>query len=234
MINYFGQGALALRNPAALKNPFYLLAPGGLLAPLVVLATAATVIASQATISGAFSVTQQAARLGYLPRVTTRHTSATERGQIYVPAVNWTMLVLVILVVLGFGSSGAIASAYGIAVSGTMVLTTALIAIVTLSRRKRANPLFLALLGLIGAAELVFFAANATKFADGGWFPHRLRARVVRGADHLEARRDRDRCAPGGEARAARSLRRRSAARTCRACPAPRSTSRPTPRRCPA
>jgi KUP system potassium uptake protein len=171
MLNYFGQGALALRNPAALRNPFYLLAPDALLGPMVVLATAATVIASQATISGAFSVTQQAARLGYLPRVTTRHTSATERGQIYVPPVNWTMLVLVILVVLGFGSSSAIASAYGIAVSGTMVLTTALIAIVTLSRRKRVNPLFLALLGLIGAAELVFFAANATKFADGGWFP---------------------------------------------------------------
>ncbi|HUJ85839.1 MAG TPA: potassium transporter Kup [Burkholderiales bacterium] len=171
MLNYFGQGALALRDPAALKNPFYLLAPDALLAPMVVLAAAATVIASQATISGAFSVTQQAARLGYLPRVTTRHTSATERGQIYVPPVNWSMLALVILVVLGFGSSGAIASAYGIAVSGTMVLTTGLIAIVTLARRKRANPLFLALLGLIGAAELVFFAANATKFADGGWFP---------------------------------------------------------------
>ena len=171
MVNYFGQGALALRSPAALKNPFYLLAPDALLAPMVVLAAAATVIASQATISGAFSVTQQAARLGYLPRVTTGHTSEAERGQIDVPPVNWTMLVLVVLVVLGFGSSGAIASAYGIAVSGTMVLTTALIAIVTLSRRKRANPLFLALLGLIGAAELVFFGANATKFADGGWFP---------------------------------------------------------------
>jgi len=171
MINYFGQGALVLRDPQALKNPFYLLAPEGLLAPLVLLATAATVIASQATISGAFSVTQQAARLGYLPRVTTRHTSATERGQIYVPPVNWTMLVLVVLVVLGFKSSSAIASAYGIAVSGTMVLTTALIAIVALSLPKRANPLFLALLGLIGVIELLFFAANAIKFADGGWFP---------------------------------------------------------------
>ncbi|MGA8049527.1 MAG: KUP/HAK/KT family potassium transporter, partial [Burkholderiales bacterium] len=171
MINYFGQGALVLRDPQALKNPFYLLAPEGLLAPLVLLATAATVIASQATISGAFSVTQQAARLGYLPRVTTRHTSATERGQVYVPPVNWTMLALVVLVVLGFKSSSAIASAYGIAVSGTMVLTTALIAIVALSLPKRANPLFLALLGLIGAVELLFFGANAIKFADGGWFP---------------------------------------------------------------
>ena len=171
MINYFGQGALALRDPAAMKNPFYLLAPQELLIPLVLLATVATVIASQATISGAFSVTQQATRLGYLPRIQTRHTSETERGQIYIPQVNWTMLVLVILLVLGFRTSSAIASAYGIAVSGTMVLTTALIAIVAVSLQKRPNPLFLAVLALIGMVELVFFAANATKIADGGWFP---------------------------------------------------------------
>jgi KUP system potassium uptake protein len=171
IINYFGQGALVLRDPAALKNPFYLLAPQELLVPLVLLATAATVIASQATITGAFSVTQQAARLGYLPRMPTRHTSATERGQIYVPPVNWTMLALVLLVVLGFKSSSAIANAYGIAVSGTMVLTTALIAIVAWSLPKRANPLFLLLLAAIGLVELLFFTANATKFADGGWFP---------------------------------------------------------------
>ncbi len=171
MINYFGQGALALRDPAAMKNPFYLLAPEELLMPLVLLATAATVIASQATISGAFSVTQQATRLGYLPRVPTRHTSETERGQIYIPQVNWTMLVLVILLVLGFKTSSAIASAYGIAVSGTMVLTTALIAVVAVSLPKRPNSLFLTVLALIGMVELVFFAANATKIADGGWFP---------------------------------------------------------------
>ena len=171
MINYFGQGALVLRDPAAMKNPFYLLAPDELLLPLVLLATVATVIASQATISGAFSVTQQATRLGYLPRIQTRHTSETERGQIYVPQVNWTMLVLVILLVLGFKNSSAIASAYGIAVSGTMVLTTALVAVVAVYRPKRPNPLFLAVLALIGSLELVFFAANATKIADGGWFP---------------------------------------------------------------
>ncbi len=171
MVNYFGQGALALRDPAAMKNPFYLLAPQELLLPLVALATMATVIASQATISGAFSVTQQATRLGYLPRVPTRHTSETERGQIYIPQVNWAMLVLVILLVLGFKTSSAIASAYGIAVSGTMVLTTALVAVVALSLSKRPNPIFFALLAAIGVAELVFFAANATKFADGGWFP---------------------------------------------------------------
>jgi KUP system potassium uptake protein len=171
LINYFGQGALVLRNPAALENPFYLLAPQELLMPLVLLATAATVIASQATISGAFSVTQQATRLGYLPHVQTRHTSETERGQIYVPQLNWTMLVLVILLVLAFKTSSAIAAAYGIAVSGTMVLTTALVAVVAVSLAKRPNPLFLALLALIGCMELVFFGANATKFADGGWFP---------------------------------------------------------------
>jgi KUP system potassium uptake protein len=171
MINYFGQGALALRDPAAMKNPFYLLAPQELLIPLVLLATLATVIASQATISGAFSVTHQATRLGYLPRLPTRHTSETERGQIYIAQVNWTMLVLVILLVLGFKTSSAIASAYGIAVSGTMVLTTALVAVVAVSLQKRPNPLFLAVLALIGMVELVFFAANATKIADGGWFP---------------------------------------------------------------
>ncbi|MGE5130216.1 MAG: potassium transporter Kup, partial [Sphingomonadaceae bacterium] len=171
ILNYFGQGALVLREPAALKNPFYFLAPAEFLPPLVLLATAATVIASQATISGAFSVTQQAARLGYLPRMPIRHTSATERGQIYVPPVNWTMLAMVLLVVLGFKSSSAIANAYGIAVSGTMVLTTALIAIVAWSLKKRGAPLFLALLAVIGLVELLFFTANATKFADGGWFP---------------------------------------------------------------
>jgi KUP system potassium uptake protein len=171
MINYFGQGALVLRDHAAIKNPFYLLAPQELLIPLVLLATAATVIASQATISGAFSVTQQATRLGYLPRVPTRHTSETERGQIYVPQLSWTMLILVILLVLGFRTSSAIASAYGIAVSGTMVLTTALIAVVAVSARKRPNPLFLLVLALVGSLELIFFAANTTKIADGGWFP---------------------------------------------------------------
>jgi len=171
MINYFGQGALVLRDPAALQNPFYLLAPQALLIPLVLLATAATVIASQATISGAFSITQQATRLGYLPRIPTRHTSATERGQIYIPQVNWIMLVLVVLVVLGFQNSGAVASAYGIAVSGTMVLTTSLIAIVLWSLPGRFKKAALAGLALIGIVELLFFVANGAKILEGGWFP---------------------------------------------------------------
>lgn len=171
MLNYFGQGALALRDPAAMKNPFYLLAPDALLLPLVALATAATVIASQATISGAFSITQQASRLGYLPRIPTRHTSERERGQIYIPQVNWLMLALVILLVLGFKSSSALASAYGIAVSGTMLLTTALIGIITLSLPGRPKPLLLVVLATVGVVELLFFVANSAKFVEGGWFP---------------------------------------------------------------
>jgi KUP system potassium uptake protein len=171
MINYIGQGALVLRDPAAIKNPFYLLAPAELLFPLVALATAATVIASQATISGAFSMTQQATRLGYLPRIPVRHTSESERGQIYIAHVNWAMLVLVVLLVLEFKSSSAIASAYGVAVSGTMVLTTVLTGVVAFMSRSRARPYLLAAIAAIGAMELLFFAANAMKFAEGGWFP---------------------------------------------------------------
>jgi KUP system potassium uptake protein len=171
MINYFGQGALALREPAAMKNPFYLLAPQEWTLPLVLLATAATVIASQATIAGAFSVTQQATRLGYLPRVPTRHTSESQPGQIYVPQLNWVMLVLVVLLVLEFKSSTALAAAYGIAVSGTMLLTTVLVGVVAWFARARLRVAFLALLATIGLVELMFFAANSLKFADGGWFP---------------------------------------------------------------
>jgi len=171
IVNYFGQGALLLRDPAAVRNPFYLLAPENLLMPLVLLATAATVIASQATISGAFSVTQQATRLGYLPRIPTRHTSETARGQIYISQINWAMLILVVLIVLGFKNSGALASAYGIAVSGTMVLTTALIGIVVWHLPRRGNPLLLAVLAIIGSVELIFFLANLIKIADGGWLP---------------------------------------------------------------
>jgi KUP system potassium uptake protein len=171
MINYFGQGALALRDPAAMKNPFYLLAPADWTLPLVLLATVATVIASQATISGAFSMTQQATRLGYLPRVPTRHTSEIHAGQIYIPQLNWLMLVLVVLLVIEFRTSTALAAAYGIAVSGTMLLTTVLIGVVAWSAAGRLKAPFLALLGAIGLVELLFFAANTVKFADGGWFP---------------------------------------------------------------
>ena len=171
MLNYLGQGALVLRSPEAVKNPFYLLAPPELLLPLVALATAATVIASQAVISGAFSVTQQASRLGYLPRIPVTHTSETERGQIYVGRLNWIMLVIVMLLVLGFGSSSNLAAAYGIAVSGTMVLTTSLIALVVYALGGAARVPVLAVLAVIGLVELAFLASNATKIVAGGWFP---------------------------------------------------------------
>ena len=171
MLNYLGQGALVLRDAGAAKNPFFLLAPDYLLLPLVGLATAATVIASQATISGAFSITQQASRLGYLPHIPTRHTSESERGQIYIPQINWAMLVIVVLLVLGFGSSSALAAAYGIAVSGTMLLSSALVGVVAYSLLRRARPLAIVGLLIVGGAELLFLASNTTKIADGGWFP---------------------------------------------------------------
>lgn len=171
MLNYFGQGALVLREPAAIANPFYLLAPDWLLMPLVALATAATVIASQATITGAYSMTLQASRLGYLPRVRVLHTSDTERGQIYIPTVNWLMLGAVIWLVLEFRSSGALAAAYGIAVSGTMIVTTLLAMYVTRMVRRRHRVPLLGALACFGVLECLFFASNMTKFLAGGWFP---------------------------------------------------------------
>jgi KUP system potassium uptake protein len=171
MLNYFGQGALMLRNPAAASNPFYLLLPGWALLPMIVLATAATVIASQAVISGAFSLTRSAIQLGLFPRSPVTHTSDEHAGQIYMPLVNWGLLLAVIAAVLGFHSSTSLAAAYGIAVTGTMVITTILALIV--ARRLWHWPR--ALVVLVGTVFLVvdvaFFAANALKVMHGGWFP---------------------------------------------------------------
>ncbi|MDD4979460.1 MAG: potassium transporter Kup [Gallionella sp.] len=171
LLNYFGQGALVLRSADAIQNPFYLLAPDWFLLPLVALATAATVIASQATISGAYSITLQAMRMGYLPRLFIQHTSDSQRGQIYIPAVNWMMLFGVIILVLEFGSSGALAGAYGIAVSCTMIITTLLTIFITFMMPGRKH--LLALLGLTVFAllEVMFFGSNLTKIASGGWMP---------------------------------------------------------------
>ncbi len=176
LINYFGQGALILRSGKAVENPFYLLAPDWFLLPLVVLATAATVIASQATITGAYSMTLQASRLGYLPRVRLLHTSETMRGQIYIPSVNWLMLIAVIVLVLTFGSSSGLAAAYGIAVSGTMIITTLLTAVVALRLPGRARTGILLSLALFGVLELLFFGSNLTKILHGGWLPLALGA----------------------------------------------------------
>jgi KUP system potassium uptake protein len=171
MINYFGQGALVMRMPEAASNPFYLLAPDWFVLPLVGLATAATVIASQATITGAYSMTLQASRLGYLPRIRVLHTSDTERGQIYVPTVNWLMLAAVLWLVIEFRSSGALAAAYGIAVSGTMIITTLLTLFVAVSLVTRFRLPLLASMGVFLCLELLFFTSNLSKLADGGWLP---------------------------------------------------------------
>ena len=178
VLNYFGQGALVLRSPVAIENPFYLLAPDWFLLPLVGLATLATVIASQATITGAYSMTLQAGRLGYLPRLRILHTSDTEKGQIYIPSVNWLMLVAVIVLVLQFRSSGALAAAYGIAVSGTMIITTLLTAFILLMAEGRIRVGLLAALALFGALELLFFSSNLTKLGEGGWMPMALGAAI--------------------------------------------------------
>ena len=197
MLTYFGQGALVLLDPQAVRNPFYLLAPESLLLPMVVLATAATVIASQATISGAFSATQQASRLNFLPRLRVLHTSDAEQGQIYIPVVNWLLLALVLTLVVGFRTSEALAAAYGIAVAGNLMLTSILMLIALpffgSGRLRVLWPLFLAFVLL----ELAFFAANAVKISTGGWFPLVLAAVVFvvlttwrRGMEILRLRKD--------------------------------------------
>ncbi len=170
-VNYAGQGALLLRVPAAAANPFYLSIPSALLLPAVALATAATIIASQAVISGAYSLTQQAIQLGFLPRVKIVHTSADERGQIYVPVVNWVLLAAVVFACLFFGNSSAMASAYGIAVTGTMLITTILTYFVV--RRSWGFPLWLSgsATAFFVAVDVMLLASCSIKFVEGGWFP---------------------------------------------------------------
>ncbi len=171
VLNYFGQGALLLGERAALANPFYLAFPGWALYPMVALATAATVIASQATISGAFSLTRQAIQLGYLPRMAVVHTSSKAAGQIYVPAMNWILLAVVAAAVAGFGSSSRLANAYGVAVMGTMLATTLLAFFVI--RHAWGLPLWLcvAATGAFAAVDLAFLGSALHKVLDGGWFP---------------------------------------------------------------
>ncbi|ROL70701.1 potassium transporter Kup [Pseudomonas vranovensis] len=171
VLNYFGQGALILGNPEAVRNPFYLLAPDWALLPMIALATLATIIASQAVISGAFSLTRQAIQLGYVPRMFIQHTSSQEQGQIYIGTVNWALMVGVVLLVIGFESSGALAAAYGVAVTGTMLITTLLSSAVVLLLWKA--PRWLALPLLLGflLVDSLYFAANAPKIFQGGAFP---------------------------------------------------------------
>jgi KUP system potassium uptake protein len=170
-LNYMGQGALLMSNPAALANPFYGMFPESWLIPAVVLATLATVIASQAVISGAYSMTKQAMQLGLLPRMQVQHTSAREAGQIYMPGVNWLLLAAVLLAVLGFGSSSALASAYGIAVTVTMLVTTVLTFFVVRHAWKYPLPVAIAATGVFLALDLLLVISCMLKFWQGGWFP---------------------------------------------------------------
>ena len=171
LLNYFGQGALLLHNADAIKNPFYLLAPEWALFPLILLATLSTVIASQAVITGAFSVSRQALQLGYLPRMHIQHTSESEQGQVYMPRVNWGLMLATMALVIGFGSSSKLAAAYGIAVTGDMVITTLLAAVVFREIWRWGKLKTGLLIGLFLVIDVAFFSANLLKVPDGGWVP---------------------------------------------------------------
>lgn len=171
LLNYFGQGALLIADPGAITNPFYSLAPSGVRVPLVILATMAAVIASQALISGAFSLTQQAIQLGYLPRMNVDHTSPREIGQVYLGAVNYVLMVTCLLVVLSFRASSALAAAYGVAVTTTMVITSILLYLVMRTRWGWSTLAAGGLTALFLIVDIAFFAANIIKVPEGGWFP---------------------------------------------------------------
>ena len=178
VLNYFGQGAIVLSDPSASANTFYALAPHWAHYPLVILATMATIIASQAVISGVFSITRQAVQLGQLPRMEIKHTSATERGQIYVPRINVLLAVGVVLIVLIFKTSDNLAAAYGIAVTGVMVISTFLVAIVAVRRWRWRLPVVIAVFGSLGLIDLAFLSANSLKVVQGGWLPLAMAAVV--------------------------------------------------------
>jgi KUP system potassium uptake protein len=181
VLNYLGQGALLLTNGDAAKQPFFLLAPEWALFPLVGIATAAAIIASQALISGAFSLTQQAIQLGYSPRLTIEHTSAREMGQVYVPQVNFGLMVSTVLIVIGFGSSSALAAAYGIAVTMTMVITAVLLHVIAVERWRWPPALALTITSAFLAIDLTFFGANLLKLFQGGWLPIMIGAGIFTG-----------------------------------------------------
>ena len=197
-LNYFGQGALLIANPTAVENPFYMLAPEWALYPMVALATAATVIASQATISGTYSLTKQAIQLDYLPRMRVKQTSAEEIGQIYIPGANWVLLLVIVAAVIGFGSSTKLASAYGVAVTGTMLVTTILTFFVIRFAWGYNLLLCIAATGFFIFIDAAFFSSSLLKIAEGGWFPLALGAIVFtvmttwrRGRDMAMARQKR-------------------------------------------
>jgi KUP system potassium uptake protein len=179
ILNYLGQAAVVLDDPHNVVNPFYLLAPGWAQLPLVALATCATVIASQAVISGAFSVSRQAVRLGFLPQLTVRHTSTRESGQVYLPAINWMLFGGVLVLIVAFRSSNRLATAYGLAVTGTLLLTTTLFLVYATIEWRWARWKVIVAGVVFGGVELTFFAANLTKIVHGGWLPLFIAAAIV-------------------------------------------------------
>jgi KUP system potassium uptake protein len=181
VLNYLGQGALLLTDREAARQPFFLLAPEWALFPLVAIATAAAIIASQALISGAFSLTQQAIQLGYAPRLTIEHTSSLEIGQVYVPQVNFALMVSTVLIVIGFGSSSALAAAYGIAVTMTMVITAVLLHVIAIERWRWPPALAVTITSAFLAIDLTFFGANLLKLFQGGWLPIMIGACIFTG-----------------------------------------------------
>jgi KUP system potassium uptake protein len=202
LLNYFGQGAMIIRNPATVENPFFLMAPAWALYPVVGIATIATVIASQALISGSYSLTMQAVQLGYSPRVEIRHTSAQEKGQIYLPAINWALMIACIGLVLGFQSSSRLAAAYGVAVTTTMVVTSILFFVVVREKFKWNMLTAIVVGGLFLLIDLAFWGANLLKIPHGGWFPLVVGAIVFtllttwKKGRQILARRIRDRVLP--------------------------------------
>jgi KUP system potassium uptake protein len=171
LLCYFGQGALLMLDPSAIRNPFYLMAPSWALVPLLILATSATVIASQAVISGAYSLANQATLLGFLPRMSINHTSAAERGQIYIPVVNWALLVMVLFTVIQFRESSNLAAAYGISVTTTMLITTLLLSVVMIREWKLSPWIAGVFLIVFFAIDFSLWAATLMKLKDGGWYP---------------------------------------------------------------
>ncbi|MFO0996364.1 MAG: potassium transporter Kup [Alphaproteobacteria bacterium] len=195
VLNYFGQGALLIDDPDAVRNPFFLLGPVWLLYPMVALATIATIIASQAVISGAFSMYSQSVQLGYAPRARTDYTSGSHKGQIYLASVNWALLLAVVALVLGFGSSDRLGAAYGLSVTGTMAATTVLASGIAFGRWRWRLPVVLAVFGAFLAVDLLFLGSNVLKIAEGGWVPVTIGALVYvlmttwrRGRDELYRR----------------------------------------------
>jgi KUP system potassium uptake protein len=171
VLNYFGQGALLLEDPAALSNPFYLLAPEWSRGPLVIIATAASIIASQAVLAGVFAIAYQCQQLGYLPPLRTRHSSEEAIGQVYVPVVNWLICGATLALTIGFGSSSSIANAYGVGVSCTMVIDTLLIVLLLIGRDTRRTKFEIGVLGILLLLDLAFVLSNLGKVPTGGWFP---------------------------------------------------------------